>query len=215
MLNNKSRPIGKFISSSGDGSIITTTIPLKSKILSPISLTNYQSEKVGLGIVAALESSEEAKTGLYSWNLIRSNPIPVVGSNKSGGEIEEVEMEEYTYVTCHGPEESYTRVYCDGGRYTGNGGFGRRCDDKRQRVCLFDISPARFDGVTESPDFLSFWERRHFTAECRHSQISMNKRKAKCITITSSISSSPSSPYSYSTTKNKKGEIFSPGILAI
>lgn len=144
MLNNKSRPNGKFISSSGDGSRITTTISLKSKILSPISLTNYRSEKVGLGIVAALESSE----GLYSRNLIRSDPIPVTGSNKCGGEIE---MEEYTYVTCHGPEESYTRVYCDGG------GFGRRSNDKRQGVCLFDIiSPAR---LTESPgasDFLSF-----------------------------------------------------------
>lgn len=74
-------------------------------------------------------------------------------------------LEDYTFVTCHGPNKSYTRVYRDSGAdYYGRIGHEeighdrRRC--KKYGLPIFDITPARFgeelDHFTAYPasDFL-------------------------------------------------------------
>jgi hypothetical protein len=223
MSGNKFRPLQNPVSNTGDGPILTGPIDLKCKIFSPISLKSYRNEKIGLGFVAAMENSGD--------RMIRYDPIPVTGDDNSGGEIEEMDdiLEEYTYVTSHGPD-SYTRVYFDGGRYVG----------KNRSVCLFHISPVRFGGEKATPDFLSFChlckktldgkdvyiyrgDEAFCSPECRNKKIIMDERKARSTTTiavaattttTTAHNFAVNSPYTYGT-KNDNRQIFSLGITAV
>ncbi|XP_057468045.1 FCS-Like Zinc finger 14 [Actinidia eriantha] len=248
MLGKKSPPVigkpaGKWGSGNRTGFADTATSPrshLDFKIQSPRGLKNYDVGGVGLGIVAALEKSGDSgcenKT-VFGQNLTRSNPIPVkqgntnnCGRNRVG--MEELEMdrlEDYTFVTCHGPNKSYTtRVYCDGGQYGHDiTSFERR--SKNHGFALFEISPARFGEETTpypASDFLSSChlcqkklhgkdiymyrgEKAFCSTECRYGQIVMDERKEQCSSEASRSADVSNSPAAYSSS-----HIFSIGILA-
>jgi len=132
--------------------------------LSPRGLKNYDQGGVGLGIVVALDKSANVSSGreilvkyaLCGPLLTRSSPIAVspgsaknthgTNNNDNSAEMMEGIGEEFTYVTCHGPNNSVnTRVYYEPGEY-GNivghnrigssGGVGRNFG-------VFKTSPAR------------------------------------------------------------------------
>lgn len=101
---------------------------------SPRGLKNYDLGGVGLGIVAALKKSCNSENGreilakyaVWSCNLNRSNP-KTVNSNRISERLKgayeefgEGSSENYTYVTCHGPNKSFTKVYYDGVEYRPN-----------------------------------------------------------------------------------------------
>lgn len=92
MLGRKPPPIigklaGTFISGNRIGfssdAATSPTSPLDYKIQSPRGLKSYDLGGVGLGIVAALEKSDnflesnQANKAVFVQNLTRSNPIPV------------------------------------------------------------------------------------------------------------------------------------------
>lgn len=262
MLGRKPQPIigklaGTFISGNRIGfssdAATSPTSPLDYKIQSPRGLKSYDLGGVGLGIVAALEKSDnswnqiQANKAVFVQNLTRSNPIPVKPSNTRGGarygeDLEEVEMdslEDYTFVTCHGPNKSHTRVYRDNrADYYGRIGHEeighdrRRC--KKYGLPIFDITPARFgeelDHFTAYPasDFLDSCnlcrkklhgkdiymyrgEKAFCSTECRYRQIVMDERKEQC----SSETSRSSSAADVSNSPCTNGQMFSTGILAI
>ncbi|XP_071911256.1 FCS-Like Zinc finger 13-like [Coffea arabica] len=220
--------------------------PLEFRIQSPRGMKHYDLGGVGLGIVAALEKSVHdhanenlATKALSNRNINRSNPIPVnpAGNfndrtNRKGG-IEEAEMdsmEDYTFVTCHGPgNKSFTRVYYDGGSKGYQiSDFGRE-GSRSNRPSLFTLSPARFDNSPAIPtcDFLDSCnlchkklqgrdiymyrgERAFCSTECRYSHMMMDEHKEKCSSEASRSVEVSSSPY-----KNGHGQILSPGIFAI
>ncbi|CAI9780378.1 unnamed protein product [Fraxinus pennsylvanica] len=202
-------------------------------------LKKYDFCGVGLGIVAALDTSCEGSLALCGRNLNRSNPVPVNSPRNSTRfrvGLEEMEMdnseEDYTIVTCHGPNKSYTKVYFDGDEH------GRKGDDrtpfriqhnniKTKRASVFDISPASSIEAAEFPasDFLSSChmcqkklhgkdiymyrgEKAFCSTECRYRQIVMDERKEKCSSESSRSVDVSNSPYTNET-------IFSTGILAI
>lgn len=151
---------GAFVS---DGAADFATSP---RTQSPRGLKSFDSGGVGLGIVAALEKSAGGRSdipALFCRNFSRSSPIPVKNSSKNRRDSEEMEvesLEEYTIVTCHGPNKSYTKVYSDAAE------VGRKGDDRTpfriqtqssSRATVFHISPPRFGDATGSPpsDFLS------------------------------------------------------------
>ncbi|KAL3532722.1 hypothetical protein ACH5RR_006243 [Cinchona calisaya] len=228
--------------------------PLEFKIQSPRGLKNYDLGGVGLGIVAALEKSADDYYGnevlatktLYNRNSNRSNPIPVNSARKNsptiikGGceELERDSLEDYTFVTCHGPgNKSFTRVYYDGGLQE-NGimrpkernitDFGRK-NSTINRPSIFTLSPPRSGDFPAIPasDFLDSCnlchkklqgkdifmyrgEKAFCSTECRYSQIMMDEHKEKCSSEASRSVEVSSSPY-----KNERGQIYSPGIFAI
>lgn len=221
--------------------------PLEFKIQSPRGMKHYDLGGVGLGIVAALEKSAHSHANenlttkaLCHRNINGSNPIPVNparnfnnrASRKAGfEEVEMDSMEDYTFVTCHGPgNKPSTRVYCDGG----SKGYERsdfdRNSSRSNRPSLFTLSPARFDNSPAIPtsDFLNSCnlchkklqgkdiymyrgEKAFCSSECRYSHMMMDEHKDKCSSEASrSVVEASRSPY-----KNGHGQIFSPGIFAI
>lgn len=112
--------------------------PLDFKIQSPRGPRSYDLGGVGLGIVAALEKPGDAKILLLTKNCAggpgSARPGPNGGGSSTAGACAGVDddMEDYTYVTFHGPNQSFTMVYygegkCDGvgrGGCGGSGGFG-------------------------------------------------------------------------------------------
>lgn len=144
---------------------------------SPKGLKSYDQGGVGLGIVVALDKSNKnitissgggeiflAKYAISRQFSNRSSPIPVGSPVKAkANQMREALDEEFTYVTCHGPNKSITtRVYHDRddqyGTITGHnrielrGGVG-------SKLSVFKISPARlFDdrcSYGTDSDFLS------------------------------------------------------------
>ncbi|KAF5956469.1 hypothetical protein HYC85_003694 [Camellia sinensis] len=214
----------------------------------PRGLKNYDlGGVVGLGIVAALEKSGEpgceirANKAVFGQNLTRSNPIPVKQANNCvrhrGGDLEEIDfdsLEDYTFVTCHGPNKSFTRVYCDGDEEHGKVGHDRSIGFERRSknygFAIFHISPVRFgEDITAYPasDFLNSChlcqkklhgkdiymyrgEKAFCSTECRYRQIAMDERKEQC-----SSEASRSSATDLSNSPYANGQIFSTGILAI
>lgn len=97
------------------------------KMQSPRGLKSYDLGGVGLGIVVALGKSGEAgrevlpKSAVCCSGLTRSEPIPARsvkspdGFQKGGNEMDLGSLEDYTYVTCHLPNKTFTKVYYDGG----------------------------------------------------------------------------------------------------
>ncbi|KAJ8430785.1 hypothetical protein Cgig2_023279 [Carnegiea gigantea] len=173
-----------------------------------------------------------------------SSPIPVspgsaknthgINSNDSSVEMMEGLEEELTYVTCHGPNNSITtRVYYEDGKY-GNtvgcnrggfsGGVGRNFG-------VFKIPPARIldDQCGSDSYFLSFChlcrktlhgkdiymyrgEKAFCSAECRQTQIVIDERKEQCRLKASKSRDVSTSPYTCTTSR---GQVFSPGIVAV
>lgn len=150
---------------------------------SALECKNYDQGGVGLGIVVALDKPSNITSASYGGGEIlakyaisgpfsaRSSPIPVSSPAKAKGMGMGMEMEmemegregldeEFTYVTCHGPNKSVssTRVYYDRGD-------GRNriqlCDGLGRKVGVFKISssPARLYEDTcpleSDSDFLS------------------------------------------------------------
>ncbi|KAL2553988.1 hypothetical protein Fot_07607 [Forsythia ovata] len=220
------------------------TIDNKSKSIlrSLVSGNRFEQKKydfggVGLGIVAALDKSCECGLALCSRNLSRSDPVPVnspTNLSRFRGRLEELEnesLEDYTIVTCHGPNKTYTKVYFDGDEY------GRRGDDrtpfriqqniKSKRTSVFDISPPGSLEVAGFPssDFLNSChmcqkklhgkdiymyrgEKAFCSEECRYRQMAMDERKENCSSEASTSLDVSKSPYT-------NDNIFSTGILAI
>lgn len=131
--------------------------PLDMKIQSPRGLKNYDHfGGVGLGIVAALDKSSDcggeilAKYAVSGTNWGRSGPVPVTSAKnrdrlKAG--FEELGMdslEDYTYVTCHRPNnKSFTKVYFAGHETT--------AFHKQESLAKFSDNKPRFP----TSDFLS------------------------------------------------------------
>ncbi|XWS72296.1 hypothetical protein CRYUN_Cryun02cG0027900 [Craigia yunnanensis] len=206
--------------------------PLDFKSPSPRSLKRYDVGGIGLGIVAALEksSTDSCRQAICSSNLNRSNAI-VVNPGKNcdifRGRYDNLDMEsleDYTYVTRHGPGKSSTKVYYDGGdeqrrtstRHDTNG-FG----------AVKETSAARFveDVTYPTSDFLSSChlcrkklhgkdiymyrgEKGFCSSECRSTQIMMDESKEQC-------RSDASRSAKVSTSSYNTGQIFSTGIIAI
>ncbi|KAF8393656.1 hypothetical protein HHK36_021902 [Tetracentron sinense] len=181
MLGKRSRPaIGKLPDPlvPGDRSRfpdMITTSPLEFKIISPRGLKNIALGGVGLGIVAALEKSGgsraeiPAKFIVGSLNLKRPDQSARTSTKFRGG-LEGSQMgcwENYTYMTSHTPDQSFTRVYCD----HEDGGFDRRCRG-------------------------SSGEKAFCSSECRYRQIVSDERKEKCGSKASRSADISSSTYS-------------------
>ena len=140
MLGKRTRPmIGKLselLVSGGRATAILDTIgsrrsplDMNLKMQSPKGLKSYDLGGVGLGIVVALDKSNQGvhevlpKHAVCTSNMNRSRPIPVhTVKNQQGlfqrGVINEIDVgssEDYTYVTYHVPNKTITKVYYDGG----------------------------------------------------------------------------------------------------
>lgn len=140
---------------------------------SPRGLKNFDFGGVGLGIVAALENSGGGRSeipALFGRNLTRNraSPIPVKNSWRVNRSLEEMEMdeslEEYTIVTCHGPDKSSTTRVYSGAAADG----GRKGDDRSPFRIQSSVKSFRGGGVFHissvghadgggipAPDFLS------------------------------------------------------------
>lgn len=171
MFGQKSRPVigmltGSLVSGNRSRLVNVATFPtshLESKTPSPKGIRTFDVGGVGLGIVAALEKAEDGRSeipankALFSWNLSRSNPIPITlckKSSRNGGSSEHMEgesLEGYSTVTCH-------VVYCDGRRVNDRSPFRIKTSSiKSNRASVFHISPARFgeDIRVSASNFLS------------------------------------------------------------
>ncbi|KAI3414945.1 uncharacterized protein J3R85_015637 [Psidium guajava] len=77
----------------------------------------YDLGGVGLGIVAALGRSSGGEAS--GARLVCGGPRCLGRAARVGAGFEDMDvgdrLENYTYVTCHGPDKSFTKVYCDGG----------------------------------------------------------------------------------------------------
>ncbi|PIN21460.1 hypothetical protein CDL12_05842 [Handroanthus impetiginosus] len=238
MLGKKSRPVigvltGSLVSGNRAAVVDVGSSP-RSRTQSPKGPKSFDFGGVGLGIVAALETSSDGwsdvpnnKAALFNRNLSRSNPIPVTSPKKipfrnkeSSDEMETESLEEYTIVTRHVPNKSCTKVYCNDRRGSDRSPF--RIPSNRPSV--FHISPARSGEATRIPssDFLSSChlcqkklhgedvymyrgEKAFCSIECRYRQIVMDERKEKCSSEAVDVSTSP---YAHE-------QIFNTGILAI
>ncbi|KAL5182787.1 Protein MARD1 [Glycine soja] len=203
--------------------------PLDMKMMqsSPRGLKNYDLGGVGLGIVVALDKSNEVaarevlpKHAVCTSNLNRSGPIPVHYIKNP----DEFDVEEYTYVTCHVPNKTFTKVYYDGGE-----GEIRRHYNNSNVGVLRRTAPQPLIVEAESSyptsNFLSSChlcgkklhgkdiymyrgEKAFCSPECRSSQIMMDERKERCRSEASRSVEMSSSPYA-------REQIFSTGILAL
>ncbi|KAG7023715.1 Protein MARD1 [Cucurbita argyrosperma subsp. argyrosperma] len=193
------------------------------------NLKNYNAA-VGLGIVAALDTSTSAVRGcdilvkhaVFSpkFNSARCPaPIPIALAGGSFPPEEDDELdgveENYTYVTTRGPHESSTRVYYDGGL------VASRCCEKSPPI----MAPADETPPRRTADFLRSChlcgknlegkdiyiykgELAFCSPECRSSQITKEETKERCRSETrTAVETGSNSPYN-------RG-IFSTGILAI
>ncbi|XP_057767556.1 FCS-Like Zinc finger 14-like [Salvia miltiorrhiza] len=240
MLGKTSKPVIEILT----GSLCSGAGSPRSQIQSPRGLKSLDLGAVGLGIVAALEKSGAGRDGipaLFGRNLTRSSPIPVNSPKnccRSRREAEEMQMdslEEYTIVTCHGPNKSYTKVYSDAAAEGGRKGderapFRIQNGKKSNRAAVFHISPARGvdTGGVPTPDFLSSCdlcqkklhgkdiymyrgEKAFCSADCRYTQMVMDERKEKC----SAEASKPAAAAEVAGSPYGNGQMFTAGILAI
>ncbi|KAI6679768.1 hypothetical protein NL676_033649 [Syzygium grande] len=235
--------------------------PLDFKVQSPRGPRGYDLGcGVGLGIVAALERSGEVVPGGRR-RCVRCGPglpgrrgaapAPVVGKGKGcagivvggggGGGFEDMEaedwLENYTYVTCHGPDRSFTKVYYDGGLdwpseherpyregaavAVAGGDYGvskapsGRIASEEAGVPAFQtldfLSSCHLCGkkLHDRDIYMYRGEKAFCSTECRSRQITMDERKEqKCRNEASKAADLSSSPYT-------KDRIFSTGIVAI
>ncbi|KAL3623571.1 hypothetical protein CASFOL_032387 [Castilleja foliolosa] len=238
MLGKKSTPVigiltGSLISGNKSGLMDFATSPITHFEPKPTQSPNKKSFDfggVGLGIVAALESSGDAWRGfpankaLISRNPSRSIPIPMISPKRLEVRMETESLEEeYTIVTRHLLNKPYTMVY-------GHGGRGEDTCSFSSRGSVFHISPVRFGdeavgGAIPADDFLSSChlchkrlqgediymyrgEKAFCSTECRYREIVMDERREKCSSEATRAVDLSSSPYA-------NGQIFTAGILAV
>ncbi|KAL9271459.1 FCS-Like Zinc finger 14-like protein [Drosera capensis] len=239
MLGKRSRPAAMMAKNITGVAIRATGI-----IAGPASpKKNYDHGGIGLGIVVALDHAIAGSTGggellvKYAVGrpvMGRSDLIPMNSNSKislfdsRGSKDDEESLEEYTYVTCRGPEKSITRVYYDGGEFEGE------CKGVWSEGVGFVVSPVVSAAAAEG--FAEFWESEFLSScflcrkglrgkdifmyrgekafcsvECRDRQIAMDERKEQCRSVASrSVDMSSSSPYT-----SGRGQIFSAGIVAV
>ncbi|KAI3410864.1 uncharacterized protein J3R85_018381 [Psidium guajava] len=209
--------------------------PLDFKIQSPRGPRSYDHGGVGLGIVAALEKPGDAARIL----LLPKNCACRPGSGRPGpnrawptaagaraGAADD-ELEDYTYVTFHGPNQSSTTVYygegeCDG---IGRGGCGKSGGGLGESMRRVGGVGGGEGPVFQTLDFLNSCqlcgkklhgediymyrgEKAFCSAECRSTQIMKDERKEQCRTEAPRVADRSGSPYS-------EGLIFATSILAI
>ncbi|KAF5743115.1 hypothetical protein HS088_TW09G01180 [Tripterygium wilfordii] len=205
--------------------------PLYLKAQSPRCGTKcYELGGVGLGIVAALEKPSSsngkgheilAKYAITSPRCsIKSAPIPAYSGRNCGGFEEEIDLENYTYVTFHGPDnKSITKVYHDGGD---NARIDNVCEAKKTKkktrrfnqnsypVSDFLSSCHLCQKQLHGKDIYMYRGEKAFCSpECRSRQIMVDERKEQCRSSDAARSADlSSSPYT-------RDQIFSTGILAI
>ncbi|KAF5748405.1 hypothetical protein HS088_TW04G00358 [Tripterygium wilfordii] len=204
--------------------------PLDFKAQSPRCGTKcYELGGVGLGIVAALEKPSVKGHGIlakYAVTSPRSStqwaPIPVYSGRNGGGFDEEIDLENYTYVTCHGPDnKSITKVYYDGGDNVRI----NVCEVKEKKEKKKSTRSCVDQNMYPVADFLSCCnlckkqlhgkdiymyrgEKAFCSPECRSRQIMVDERKEQCRSDAARSADLSSSPYT-------RDHIFSTGILAI
>ncbi|XP_031104639.1 FCS-Like Zinc finger 14-like [Ipomoea triloba] len=204
--------------------------PLELK--SPRGPKSYDLGVVGLAIVAALETSRGKGGEFLALRAVCNRPVPIPvnsgrlagGFGETAAECLDEDEEEYTLVTCRGPDnECYTRLYCDSGI------VGSRRSLKPRRPTVFEISPARTGDSPGYPDsdFLSSChmcrknlhgkdiymyrgEKSFCSTECRYRQIVIDECNEKMMSSEILRSDDVSSPSPCS-----NGQMFSPGILAL
>lgn len=232
--------------------------PLDLKLQSPRSPRGprgYDLGGVGLGIVAALERSGEVPGRHCVCSPRGASAAAAAAGGKGkrgcagfvgggGGVFDGVEMdcqENYTYVTCHGPGRSFTKVYYDG---------GLDCPGERERSC--PAAAADDYGVSREPasrvareggeaenvpvypflDFLSscHWcpkkldgvdiymyrgEKAFCSADCRSKQIKADEQKERTERTERKCRNEASKAADLSSSPYTKGRIFSTGIEAL
>lgn len=200
---------------------------LDTKMQSPRGLKNYDLGGVGLKIVVALDKSCDRevlpKHAVCTSSLNRSRPIPVKNPDinlfQRDLSVDEIDMdEEYTYVTCHMPNKTFTKVYYGEGDfqthvYNNNVGVFRRPQSpifiEREKPSFLSsnfLSSCHLCGKKlHGKDIYMYRGEKGFcSTECRSSQIMMDERKERC----GSEAELSSSPYT-------RDQIFSTGILAL
>ncbi|XP_058729760.1 FCS-Like Zinc finger 14-like [Vicia villosa] len=203
---------------------------------SPRGLKNYDLSSVGLKIVAALDNNKTCdvlpKHAVCTSNLNRSRPIQIQSAKNSNGfqldysnmndgneidmeNLEELEDEEFTYVTCHVPNKTFTKVYYDGEVRKQQG-----CNNNNNVVGV--VRSSEPEPLFPTSNFLNSChlcgknlhgkdiymyrgEKGFCSTECRSSQIMMDERKERCGSEAVELSNSPYT----------RGQIFSTGILAV
>ncbi|XP_030538487.1 FCS-Like Zinc finger 13-like [Rhodamnia argentea] len=211
--------------------------PFDFKAQSPRSPRGYDLGGVGLGIVAALGRSGGEASGTH----LVCGPRCLGRARIGGGGFEDAEveaeaddcLENYTYVTCHGPDKSFTKVYYDGGldwpsEQESDYGVLR---EPTSRITSEEEEEEQEEEEEDVPvfqtlDFLSSChlcgkklhdidiymyrgEKAFCSTECRSTQMTMDERKEqKCRNEASKAADVSSSPYT-------KDRIFSTGIVAI
>ncbi|XP_030448402.1 FCS-Like Zinc finger 14-like [Syzygium oleosum] len=213
--------------------------PLDFKIQSPRGPRSYDLGGVGLGIVAALEKPGDAKILLLPKGCAAcGHGSARPGANGSGPSSAgaragaDDDMEDYTYVTFHGPNQSFTMVYCGegerGGAAAGRGGCGKSggLGESMRRAGSVGGGEGGGEGpVFQALDFLNSChlcgkklhgvdiymyrgEKAFCSAECRSTQIAKDERKEQCRSEAPRVADRSGSRYS-------EGRMFSTSILAI
>ncbi|XP_030530542.1 FCS-Like Zinc finger 14-like [Rhodamnia argentea] len=216
--------------------------PLNFRIQSPRGPRCYDLGGVGLGIVAALEKPGDAKILLLPKNCAcrpgsaRPGPKragPSAAGVRAGAAVDD-DMEDYTYVTFHGPNQSFTMVYdgegeCDGighggcrksggglgesmrpaGGVGGGGGGGGGGEGPVFQTLDFLNSCELCGKKLHGEDIYMYRGEKAFcSAECRSTQIMKDERKEQCRSEAPRVADRSGTPYS-------EGLIFSTSILAI
>ncbi|GKV17963.1 hypothetical protein SLEP1_g28406 [Rubroshorea leprosula] len=234
MMGKRPRPIigklSELLVSVGNHTVVSDVItsprsPLNFKIQSPKSMKNYDLGGVGLGIVAALEKSGDCcgRLAVRCSNLSRLIAAGKVLNNSrkslgACGDWESENLENYTYVTCHGPNnKSFTKVYYDGH------------EQKESNIPVPPKEPVTWflEDVSPYPtsDFLSSChlcrknlhgkdiymyrgEKGFCSSECRSRQIMMDERREQ------QCRSEASRSGKVTNSAHNAGQIFWTGILA-
>ncbi|ESW10628.1 hypothetical protein PHAVU_009G225200 [Phaseolus vulgaris] len=201
---------------------------------SPKGLKSYDLGGVGLGIVVALDKSEEPgheilpKHAVCTSSLNKS--VKQSAFQKGVTEIPVGSSEDYTYVTYHVPNKTITKVYYDGG----DGGILTHgyynINNNNNNVGGVRRFPQTHNLIEDEPsypksDFLSTChlcrknlqgqdiymyrgENAFCSTECRSKQISMDERKERCRSEASRSVELSSSSYT-------RDQMFSTGIVAL
>ncbi|CAI8610958.1 unnamed protein product [Vicia faba] len=167
------------------------------------------------------DTKMQSPRGLKNYDLSSTNPNSSA-KNTNGFQMDydmnEIDMEsleedeEYTYVTCHVPNKTFTKVYYDDGevrrqqRYNNNVvGVVRRSEPEPLFPTSNFLNSCHLCGKSlHGKDIYMYRGEKGFcSTECRSSQIMMDERKERCGSEELS-----SSPYT-------RGQIFSTGILAV
>ncbi|KAJ7979216.1 DUF581 domain-containing protein [Quillaja saponaria] len=240
MLSKRPQPmIGKLsdllLSGSRAWFLDTATSPrspleLNLKMQPTRGLKNYDLGGVGLGIVVTLAKKTFEGGGeilpkyvISGSNLNRTNPIPVHPVKKNDGfqfqrngfnEIDVESFEEDTYVTCHVPNKTFTKLYYNGGEAQ-----NLRPGYQNQRYAEAESSFPTSDFLSSchlckkklhgKDIYMYRGEMAFCSTECRSRQIMMDERKEQC------RSEASRSTVNVSSSHYTRDQIFSTGILAI